>query len=62
MRIGIVGGTGNISRASRPDRRCCHRSRAVNSSSFGILYDLYHSVTEGEDMAAELAEAGTLVD
>jgi hydroxypyruvate isomerase len=37
-------------------------ARAVNSSSFGIRYDLYHSVTEGEDTAAELAEAGALVD
>jgi hydroxypyruvate isomerase len=37
-------------------------ARAVNSASFGILYDLYHSVTEGEDPAAELASAGGLVD
>lgn len=36
-------------------------ARGVNSSSFGILYDLYHSVTEGEDLAAELARAGDLV-
>jgi len=37
-------------------------ARGVNSSAFGILYDLYHSVTEGEDPAAELARAGDLVD
>jgi len=37
-------------------------ARAVNSPSFGILYDLYHSVTEGEDPAAVLADAGDLVD
>lgn len=30
-------------------------ARGVNSSSFGMLYDLVHSVTEGEDTAAELA-------
>ena len=37
-------------------------ARAVNSASFGILYDLYHSVTEGEDPADALASAGELVD
>ena len=37
-------------------------ARGVSSGSFGILYDLYHSVTEGEDPAAELASAGDLVD
>ena len=37
-------------------------ARAVNSDSFGILYDLYHSVTEGEDPATELANAAGLVD
>ena len=37
-------------------------ARAVNSGSFRILYDLYHSVTEGEDTAAELANAGDLLD
>lgn len=37
-------------------------ARGVNSASFGILYDLYHSVTEGENPAAELASAGELVD
>lgn len=37
-------------------------ARAINSDSFGILYDLYHSVTEGEDPAAELANAAGLVD
>jgi hydroxypyruvate isomerase len=37
-------------------------ARAVGSDRFGILYDLYHSVTEGEDPAAELANAGGLVD
>ncbi len=37
-------------------------ARAVNSGSFGILYDLYHSVTEGEDPATELANAGDVLD
>ncbi|MEU4419596.1 TIM barrel protein [Actinoplanes sp. NPDC024001] len=37
-------------------------ARAVGADSFGILYDLYHSVTEGEDPAAVLADAGELVD
>jgi hydroxypyruvate isomerase len=37
-------------------------ARGVNSDSFGILYDLYHSITEGEDPAAELANAAGLVD
>ena len=37
-------------------------ARGVGSDSFGILYDLYHSVTEGEDPATELANAGGLVD
>lgn len=37
-------------------------ARAVDDPSFGILYDLYHSVVEGEDVAAVLADAGSLVD
>lgn len=37
-------------------------ARAVGSDPFGILYDLYHSVVEGEDPATELANAGGLVD
>ncbi|MFQ6155256.1 TIM barrel protein [Micrococcus luteus] len=37
-------------------------ARAVNSERFGILYDLYHSITEGEDPAAELAAAGSYLD
>jgi hydroxypyruvate isomerase len=37
-------------------------ARAVNSASFGILYDLYHSVTEGEDPATELANAQDVLD
>jgi hydroxypyruvate isomerase len=37
-------------------------ARGVDSESFGILYDLYHSVTEGEDPAIELANADGLVD
>ena len=36
-------------------------ARGVGSESFGILYDLYHSTVEGEDVAAELANAGDLV-
>ena len=37
-------------------------ARGVGSRSFRILYDMYHSVTESEDTAAELAAAGDLVD
>ena len=37
-------------------------ARGVGSDSFGILYDLYHSVTEGEDPATELANAGDVLD
>jgi hydroxypyruvate isomerase len=37
-------------------------ARAVDADSFGILYDLYHSATEGEDPPAELANATGLVD
>jgi hydroxypyruvate isomerase len=36
-------------------------ARGVDDPSFGVLYDLYHSVTEGEDVAAVLADAGDLV-
>jgi hydroxypyruvate isomerase len=36
-------------------------ARGVNSETFGILYDLYHSITEGEDPATELANAQGLV-
>ena len=36
-------------------------ARAVGSPHFGILYDLYHSVVEGEDPEAELRNAGDLV-
>jgi len=30
-------------------------ARKVGSDRFGVLYDLYHSMVEGEDVAAELA-------
>jgi hydroxypyruvate isomerase len=36
-------------------------ARGVGSSAFGVLYDLYHSTVEGEDVAAELANAGDLI-
>jgi hydroxypyruvate isomerase len=36
-------------------------ARGVDSESFGVLYDVYHSAVEGEDMAAELANAGDLI-
>ncbi|MGK9220030.1 MULTISPECIES: TIM barrel protein [unclassified Microbacterium] len=36
-------------------------ARGVDSPAFGVLYDIYHSAVEGEDMAAELAGAGDLV-
>jgi hydroxypyruvate isomerase len=37
-------------------------ARGVDSDRFGILYDMYHSITEGEDPATELANAGGIVD
>jgi hydroxypyruvate isomerase len=37
-------------------------ARGVGSESFGILYDMYHSVTEGEDPATELANAADVLD
>jgi hydroxypyruvate isomerase len=37
-------------------------ARAVNSERFKIVYDLYHSVVNGEDAATELANAAGLVD
>ena len=36
-------------------------ARGVDSPFFGVLYDLYHSTVEGEDVAAELANAGSLI-
>jgi hydroxypyruvate isomerase len=36
--------------------------REVGSASFRLLYDLYHSVTEGEDPASVLAAAADVVD
>lgn len=36
-------------------------ARAVGSGSFKILYDLYHSIVEGEDPEAELAGGGELI-
>lgn len=36
-------------------------ARGVDSPCFGVLYDIYHSAVEGEDMAAELANAGELI-
>ncbi|MBW9120058.1 TIM barrel protein [Microbacterium trichothecenolyticum] len=36
-------------------------ARGVASPQFGVLYDIYHSAVEGEDMAAELGNAGDLV-
>lgn len=36
-------------------------ARGVDSAFFGVLYDIYHSAVEGEDMAAELSAAGDLI-
>lgn len=36
-------------------------ARGVDSEYFGVLYDIYHSSVEKEDMAAELASAGSIV-
>ncbi|MBT9607885.1 TIM barrel protein [Microbacterium sp.] len=36
-------------------------ARGVDSPFFGVLYDIYHSAVEGEDMRAELANAGDIV-
>ena len=32
-------------------------ARAIGTDRFGILYDLYHSIAQGEDPATELANA-----
>ena len=37
-------------------------ARGVGSDRFGLLYDMYHSITEGEDPATELTNAAGLVD
>jgi hydroxypyruvate isomerase len=37
-------------------------ARGVNSESLAIMYDLYHSIVNGEDPATELANAHGLVD
>jgi hydroxypyruvate isomerase len=37
-------------------------ARAVNSDRFKIVYDLYHSIVNGEDPATELANAAGLGD
>jgi hydroxypyruvate isomerase len=36
-------------------------ARGVDSPMFGVLYDLYHSTVEGENVAAELENAGGLI-
>lgn len=36
-------------------------ARGVDSPSFGVLYDIYHSAVEGEDMALELENGGDLI-
>lgn len=36
-------------------------ARGVGSPQFGVLYDLYHSTVEGEDVQAELANAADLI-
>src|SRR3954469_3714892 len=36
-------------------------AKAVGDDSFGILYDLYHSIAQGEDPATELANAAGFV-
>lgn len=36
-------------------------ARGVDSPWFGVLYDLYHSTVEGENVAEELAGAGELI-
>lgn len=37
-------------------------ARGVGSDRFGLLYDMYHSITEGEDPATELSNAGDVID
>ena len=36
-------------------------ARAIGTDRFGILYDLYHSIAQGEDPATELANAAGFV-
>jgi hydroxypyruvate isomerase len=42
-------------------RETVETARKVRSERFGVLYDLYHSMVEGEDPAAELAAGGDLI-
>jgi hydroxypyruvate isomerase len=37
-------------------------ARGVGSDRFGLLYDMYHSITEGEDPVTALANAGDVID
>ena len=36
-------------------------ARGVDSPYFGVLYDIYHSAVEGEDIETELTNAGSLI-
>ena len=36
-------------------------ARGVDSPFFGVLYDIYHSAVEGEDIEAELTNAGSII-
>ncbi|MFS0732359.1 TIM barrel protein [Microbacterium sp. 1P10UB] len=36
-------------------------ARGVDSPFFGVLYDIYHSAVEGEDIETELTNAGSLI-
>jgi hydroxypyruvate isomerase len=36
-------------------------ARAVDDPTFGILYDTYHSATQGEDVGRTIADAGDLI-
>ena len=36
-------------------------ARGVDSPNFGVLYDIYHSAVEGEDIEAELTNAGSII-
>jgi hydroxypyruvate isomerase len=42
-------------------RETAQVARDVASSRFGVLYDLYHSMTEGEDPAVELAKGRDVI-
>jgi hydroxypyruvate isomerase len=60
--VTCANGRSVVGPEARSTRVAVTVARGVNSENFRILYDLYHSIAEGEDPATELANATGLVD